>query len=64
MIMRYGFMQEINIPATLKLVENCGPKIKMMDTSFFLARQTLPASDRPGMAIWREEVFAWMLSSS
>ncbi len=64
MIMRYGFMQEINIPATLKIVENCGPKIKMMDTSFFLARQTLLASDRPGMAIWREKVFAWMLSNS
>ena len=64
MIMRYGFMQEINIPATLKTVEACGPKIKMMDTSFFLARQTLLASDRPGMAIWREKVFAWMLSNS
>ncbi len=64
MIMRFGFMQEIDIPATLKLVENCGPKIKMMDTSFFLARQTLLASDRPGMPIWREKVFAWMLSNS
>ncbi len=64
MIVRYGFMQEINIPATLKLVESCGPKIKMMDTSFFLARQTLLASDRPGMAIWREKIFAWMLSNS
>jgi len=64
MIMRYGFMQEINIPAALKTVEACGPKIKMMDTSFFLARQTLLASDRPGMAIWREKVFAWMLSNS
>ena len=64
MIMRYGFMQEIDIPAALKTVENCGPKIKMMDTSFFLARQTLLASDRPGMPIWREKVFAWMLSNS
>ncbi|MBV8972679.1 MAG: potassium transporter Kup [Sphingomonadaceae bacterium] len=64
MIVRFGFMQEIDIPATLKMVENCGPKIKMMDTSFFLARQTLLASDRPGMAIWRERIFAWMLSNS
>ena len=64
MIIRYGFMQQIDIPATLKLVENCGPKIKMMDTSFFLARQTLLASDRPGMPIWREKIFAWMLSNS
>jgi KUP system potassium uptake protein len=36
-----------------------------MDTSFFLARQTLIASTkRPGMAIWRERLFAWMLRNS
>jgi KUP system potassium uptake protein len=64
MIVRYGFMQEPDIPATLKIVENCGPKIKMMDTSFFLARQTLLASERPGMAIWREKLFAWMLRNA
>ena len=37
---------------------------KMMDTSFFLARQTLLASARPGMAIWREKLFAWMLRNA
>jgi K+ transporter len=36
----------------------------MMDTSFFLARQTLLASSRPGMAIWRERLFAWMLRNN
>ena len=36
----------------------------MMDTSFFLARQTLIASKRhAGMAIWREKLFAWMLNA-
>ena len=64
MIVRYGFMQETDIPAVLKKVENCGPQFKMMDTSFFLARQTLIASDRPGMAIWREKLFAWMLRNA
>ena len=64
LVVRYGFMQEIDIPAALKLVENCGPKFKMMDTSFFLARQTLLASDHPGMPIWREKIFAWMLANS
>ncbi len=63
-VVRYGFMQEIDIPATLKTVEICGPKFKMMDTSFFLARQTLLASDHPGMPIWREKIFAWMLANS
>ena len=61
---RYGFMQEIDIPSVLKKVENCGPKLKMMETSFFLSRQTLLASDRPGMALWREMLFAWMLRNA
>jgi KUP system potassium uptake protein len=64
MIVRYGFMQETDIPAVLKTIENCGPQFKMMDTSFFLARQTLIASDRPGMALWREKLFAWMLRNA
>ena len=61
---RYGFMQEIDIPAVLKKVENCGPKLKMMETSFFLSRQTLLASDRPGMALWREHLFSWMMRNA
>ena len=63
-IIRYGFMQEIDIPAVLKKVENCGPKLKMMETSFFLSRQTLLASDRPGMALWREHLFSWMMRNA
>ncbi|HEX6661224.1 MAG TPA: KUP/HAK/KT family potassium transporter, partial [Sphingomicrobium sp.] len=64
-ILRYGFMDEINVSAALGQLEGCGPACKMMDTSFFLARQTLIASaKRPGMAIWREKLFAWMLRNS
>jgi KUP system potassium uptake protein len=37
----------------------------MMRTSFFLGRQKLiPSKVRPGMAIWREHLFAWMMKSS
>lgn len=64
LIIRYGFMQEPDVPAALKLVTSCGPEFKMMDTSFFLARQTLLPSSRPGMAIWREKLFAWMLRNA
>ena len=63
-ILRYGFMEDINVPAELAKIEKCGPACKMMDTSFFLARQTLIASARPGMAIWREKLFAWMLRNA
>jgi len=63
----YGFMQDADVPAALKLVSacgECGTEFKMMETSFFLARQTLIASNRPGMAIWREKLFAWMLRNA
>ncbi len=62
--MRFGFLEETNVPATLDLVDLCGPKFDMMHTSFFLSRQTLIASKIPGMAIWREKVFAWMLRNA
>ena len=63
-IIHYGFMEEVNVPAVLSGLKGCGPVCKMMDTSFFLARQTLIASSRPGMAIWREKLFSWMLRNA
>lgn len=62
--MRFGFLEETDVPATLDRVDLCGPKFNMMQTSFFLSRQTLIASKIPGMAIWREKIFAWMLRNS
>ncbi|MET0308519.1 MAG: potassium transporter Kup [Sphingomonas sp.] len=64
MVLYYGFMQEADVPAALKRVNDCGAEFKMMETSFFLARQTLLASSRPGMMIWREKLFAWMLRNA
>jgi len=63
-VLRFGFMEEIDVPAALAQLKGMGPQCKMMDTSFFLARQTLLASSRPGMAIWREKLFAWMLRNA
>jgi KUP system potassium uptake protein len=63
-ILHYGFMQETNVPEGLKEMERCGGKFDMMHTSFFLSRQTLLASDKPGMPIWREKIFAWMLRNA
>jgi KUP system potassium uptake protein len=62
--LRFGFLEETNVPDALAKVEICGPPFDMMHTSFFLSRQTLIASKIPGMAIWREKVFAWMLRNA
>jgi KUP system potassium uptake protein len=63
-VLRYGFMEQPDVPAALKALDDIGPPIRMMDTSFFLARQTLLPSERPGMALWREKIFAWMLRNA
>jgi KUP system potassium uptake protein len=63
-VLRYGFMEEIDVPSALAQLKGIGTQCRMMDTSFFLARQTLLASSRPGMAIWREKLFAWMLRNA
>ena len=63
-ILHYGFMDETNVPEGLKSMSRCGGKFDMMETSFFLSRQTLLPSEKPGMPIWREKIFAWMLRNS
>ena len=63
-ILRHGFMDDVDLPAALTKLDGCGGPFKPMDTSYFLARQTLIASSRPGMAIWREKLFAWMVRNA
>ena len=64
-VLHYGFMDEVDVPADLMRIESCGGGFSMMSTSFFLGRQKLVASrERPGMALWRERLFAWMMKSS
>ena len=64
-ILHYGFMDEVDIPADLVRIEDCGEGFNMMSTSFFLGRQKLIATkEQPGMALWRERLFAWMMKSS
>ncbi|HEY6817719.1 MAG TPA: potassium transporter Kup [Croceibacterium sp.] len=63
-VLNYGFMQETDVPAALKEISRCGAKFEMMQTSFFLSRQTLIAAKHPGMALWREKLFAWMMRNA
>jgi KUP system potassium uptake protein len=62
--LRHGFMEGVDIPAALKAVQDCGGPFTVMETSYFLSRQTLIPSERPGMAIWREKLFAWMIRNA
>ncbi len=64
-VLHYGFMEEVDIPRDLAGIETIGEPFDMMRTSFFLGRQKLiPSKEQPGMALWRERLFAWMSKSS
>ena len=64
-ILHYGYMEEVDVPRDLASIKTCGEPFNMMSTSFYLGRQKLIASkSAPGMALWREKLFAWMLQSS
>ncbi|HEY5862505.1 MAG TPA: potassium transporter Kup, partial [Casimicrobiaceae bacterium] len=60
MTTNYGFKEDPDIPA---LLEECGRKgfaFDMMETSFFVSRETLIPTVAPGMALWREKLFVSM----
>jgi KUP system potassium uptake protein len=55
----YGYMDEPNIPRALAGASDGGvPLLSGDDTTYFLGRETIIASSRPGMAQWRERLFA------
>jgi KUP system potassium uptake protein len=59
-IARYGFMED---PSIQDMIEHCRQKklvIQLEGTTFFLGREELISTDRPGMARWRERLFAFM----
>ena len=56
----YGFMEEPNVPEALAGVRVDGLDLDPGRTTFFLGRETLIPSKKPGMAPWREHLFAVM----
>ena len=53
----YGFKDEPDIPHVLKLAAASGLEFEMMETSFFIARQTVVSTPGGGMSPWREHLF-------
>jgi KUP system potassium uptake protein len=61
----HGFKETPDINTVLKLLEQQhGLTLELSDTSFFLARDTIVPSNLPGMALWRERLFAWMMQNA
>jgi KUP system potassium uptake protein len=57
----YGFKNQPDIPKALALCDGRGLEIEPMTTSYFLSREVVvPIKGGPGMAHWREALFATM----
>ncbi|WP_230474602.1 potassium transporter Kup [Dyella monticola] len=59
--LRFGFAEDPNIPLALSKCAKSGVPFDLMDTTFFLSRENIVADKRrPGMALWRDRLFAFL----
>jgi KUP system potassium uptake protein len=61
----YGFNETPDMGNIIELIEkSSGLKFNLMETSFFLSRDTIVSTEIPGMALWRERLFSWMYQNA
>jgi len=64
-IISYGFKDDPNIPLALEQCERMGMlPFEMMETSFFLGRETIVPNRVPAMTFWRQVLFMWMFRNA
>ena len=64
LILRFGFSEEPHIPQALESCEAKGLGFDMMDTTFFLSRESIIATDRAGMPLWRDKIFVYLVRNA
>jgi KUP system potassium uptake protein len=64
-VLTYGFMEQVDIPAALALAKTCVPKAELGEISYYLGHETVISSAAvKGMAPWREKIFVAMHRNS
>ncbi len=62
--MRYGFMDEPTLASDLATFDINGLDFDPDRTTYFLGRERVAVTDRPGMVQWREHLFAFLNRNS
>ncbi len=60
----FGYFDDQNVPDSLISLAPSYLPLDPMQTSYFLSRETLLPSATPGMALWREYLFSWLMRSA
>jgi KUP system potassium uptake protein len=63
-VIRYGFAESPDVPLALTPLMERRSNFNPVTAGYFLSRQTLIPSHKPGMALWREKLFAAMVRNS
>ncbi len=63
--LNYGFKDTPDIPAALEHLDEQGmAPLEMMETSFFLGRETIVPNAVPAMSFWQRILFIWMFRNA
>jgi KUP system potassium uptake protein len=63
-VAHYGFMEDPNIPDLLDSCKEQGLDVPAHQATYFLSRETIIPTSRPGLALWRERLFRVMAQNS
>ena len=61
---RFGFMEQPNVPKALAIARRHGWQFDIMSTSFFLSRRMLKPSVQSGMPRWQDKLFITLARSA
>ena len=62
--LKFGYMEQPNVPKALALARKQGLQFDIMSTSFFLSRRSLRPSPQSGMPGWQDHLFIWLARSA
>jgi KUP system potassium uptake protein len=64
-LMHFGFMENPNVPRTLARIRREELDIDPKTVTYYVGSRTLlPTHEKPGMALWRERLFAFLTRTS
>lgn len=63
-VVHYGYMDAPNIPEEVDKIQVGGTVINSRDVTYFIGKENFFATEIPGMAIWREKLFAFQSANS
>jgi KUP system potassium uptake protein len=63
-VLRFGFMEQPNVPKALAIARKHGWQFDIMATSFFLSRRSLRPAAQSGMPLWQDHLFIALARSA